>query len=64
MLTSEFSQELGALIRSLQDRVRLEPALLEVTHGEATADLPSHTAEAKAHIDRAIIRLVALRLSL
>jgi hypothetical protein len=54
MLSSEFSQELAAMIRSMQDRIRLEPDLKDTDEGYDPRD----------DLDRAIIRLIALRLSL
>ena len=53
MLTSEFLPEMGALLRSLEARVRNEPNLRH-------EDLDT----ALAHIERAIVILTALHLSL
>lgn len=58
MLTSDFNAEAGALIRSLEGKVRLEPALKD-------ADYSGHvTAPTLDHIERAIVSLIALYLSL
>lgn len=54
MLSSEFSQEMGALLRSLADRVRQEPDLKDSTDVNV----------ALSELDRAIVRLVSLRLHL
>jgi hypothetical protein len=48
------------MIRSMQDRILREPALKDGTVGPLLPDAD----EARADLDRAIIRLVALRLSL
>lgn len=61
MLSSEFSVELGALIRSLQDRIFREVDLRE---GDPQGALPLDMDRARSDLDRAIIRLIALRLSL
>lgn len=53
MLSTDFQAEMGALIRSLANRIVVEPELRAVD-----ADLVLD------EIDRAIIRLVGLRLSL
>lgn len=53
MLTSEFEQEMGALVRSLGNRARMEPSL---QYGELE--------DAKATIERAIVTLCALHISL
>lgn len=58
MLTSEFQHELGALIRSLEHRVVMEPALQEVM------DVRQGLAEAMEQIERAIVTLVALHVNL
>jgi len=55
MLSSEFAQEMGALLRSLEQRMRTEPAL-SAAHDPA--------ADALDHIERAIVSLVALHISL
>lgn len=55
MLTSEFNTEMGALIRSLESKVRLEPTL---SHPDGGAE------DALDQIDRAIISLIAIRLRL
>lgn len=54
MLTSEFNTEMGALIRSLESKVRLDPTL---SHPDGAED-------ALDQIDRAIISLIAIRLEL
>lgn len=51
MLSSDFSNELGALLRSLEAQVRFHP---EVMHEEYLDTLD--------HIDRAIVSLVAIRI--
>lgn len=61
MLTSEFYAELGALIRSLQDRIMREPELFA---GRADDRQVLDIDEARSDLDRAIIRLIALRLRL
>lgn len=53
MLSSEFNNEMGSLLRSLAQRVATEPA---VRHGE--------TRDALEHIERAIITLVNLHIQL
>lgn len=58
MLSSEFSQEMGALIRSLEQKVRMEPGLF------TQPSEPAATMFARDHIERAIIALVAIYLSL
>ena len=60
MLTSEFNNELGALIRSLEQKVRTEPELS--SRGVKGLALPP--TDALAHIERAIVSLVALHISL
>lgn len=52
MLTSEFQQELGALIRSLEGRIRIEPDLQNADN--LTLD----------HIERAIITLAGLHIGI
>ena len=54
MLSSEFSHEVGILIRSLEQRVRQEP-LLQHQNG---------TIPPLDHIERAIVTLVALHIAL
>ena len=56
MLTSEFNVELSVLIRALQQRVLMEPAL--------TVAVPINTQETIEHIDRAIVSLIATRFAL
>ena len=56
MLSSDFTQEMGALIRSLEQKVRLEPAL-------AASQIPSIEGSLD-HIERAIVSLVALHIAL
>lgn len=57
MLSSEFNQELGALIRSLEQKVRTEPQTW-------SNDPLVLGASVQDNLDRAIINLIALRLSL
>lgn len=58
MLTSEFNQEMGSLIRSLEMRVAREPSLSHQYHeGPATLD-------ALDHVERAIVTLIALHITL
>lgn len=52
MLTSEFTQEMGALIRSLENRVRNDPTLTFDTNDKE---------DVLHEIDDAIIVLIALR---
>lgn len=52
MLSSEFSVELGALIRSLEQKVRTEPGLH--TKGDEVLD----------SLERAIVQLISLHLEL
>lgn len=55
MLSSEFSNEMGALIRSLESKVRQEPGLMTTGNSQAfTTD----------HLERAIISLIAVYLDL
>jgi hypothetical protein len=54
MLTSEFATEIGTLIRSLQQRVLMEPVLQQVKSEIPPLD----------HIERAIATLVALHVAL
>lgn len=54
MLSSEFNQEMGALIRSLERRVRNDPALL---HDDGALN-------ALGHIEDAIVALVVLHMKL
>jgi hypothetical protein len=53
MLSSEFSTEMGSLLRSLEQKVRLDP---EVRHGDEK--------DALDNIERAIITLVNLHIQL
>ena len=53
MLSSEFNNEMGALLRSLERRVSTE---VSTRHGDMT--------DALDHIERAIITLVALHIQL
>lgn len=53
MLSSEFNNEMGTLLRSLERRVQAEA---EVRHGDKT--------DALDHIERAIVTLVALHIQL
>lgn len=53
MLSSEFNNEMGTLLRSLERRVQTE---VEVRHGDKT--------DALDHIERAIVTLVALHIQL
>lgn len=50
MLSSDFQQELGALLRRLQDKVRTEPSV--------------RSEDPKDQIERAIIALVSVRLEM
>lgn len=53
MLSSDFGIELGALVRALETKIRLEPGLIH--------EGPLDTID---HIDRAIISLIAWRIQL
>jgi hypothetical protein len=53
MLASEFNQELGALIRRLERRVREDPQLVHPM-----------SEDAERHLENAIVALVALYLKL
>lgn len=53
MLSSEFSAEMGALIRSLETKVRLEPELANADERDALDQL-----------ERAIVALVGVYLSM
>lgn len=53
MLTSEFNQEMGSLLRSLEQRVRTEPELTVSSDPQQ---------DALDHIERAIIALVQLHI--
>lgn len=54
MTTEEFNQEMGALLRSLSTKILTEP------HLQHTMDEYDVT----QHLDRAIVALVALRLTI
>lgn len=54
MMTSEFTAELGAFIRSAEQKIRLEPDLQHTTTVDNALDA----------IEQAIIRLVALHIYL
>lgn len=58
MLSSEFNAEMAALIRSLENRVRLEPVLLSAERTSARGP------EYLDHLERAIVQMIALYLSL
>ena len=65
MLTSEFNQEMGALIRSLEQQVRLDPALSKIpTPPEAVGVVPADVRLTLDHIERGIVSLIALHISL
>jgi hypothetical protein len=53
VLSSEFNNEMGALIRSLEQKVRVE-----------TAHRADTMTDAQDHLDRAIVSLIALRIEL
>lgn len=53
MLSSEFSAEMGALIRSLETKIRLEPELAQADERDALDQL-----------ERAIVALVGVYLSI
>ena len=55
MLSSEFNQEMGALIRRLEKRVNLEPEL-RARGGDADDPL--------VHLERTIVSLIVLYLDL
>ena len=59
MLTSEFNQEMGSLIRSLQTKVAQEPTLRDP---EFTGTI--HASLALDHIERAIVTLCGLWIQL
>lgn len=57
MLTPDFNNEIGTLIRSLQQRVLMEPVLMR----------PQYTGEERdaiERVDQAIITLIAIRIHL
>lgn len=67
MLTTEFNQEMGALIRSLEIKVRMEPALSRIPAPPESLDVGEVPVDVRItldHIERAIVSLVALHISL
>ncbi len=59
MLSSEFNHEAGALIRSLEAKVRQEPSLI---HADFTPGIRADLT--LDHIERALVSLIALYLQL
>lgn len=53
MLTSEFNEEMGSLIRSLQQKVQTEPSHLRADERDALD-----------YLERAIVALVAMHIQL
>ena len=66
MLATEFSQEMGALIRSLEQKVRVEPILAKIPTPISSdlGEVPRHLDHSLDHIERVIVTLVALHISL
>lgn len=65
MLSSEFNQEMGALIRSLEMKVFREPVLMQSSSiPPGVGAVPSDVVITLDHIERAIVSLVALHISL
>lgn len=64
MLTSDFVQEMGLLIRSLEQKVRQEPALSHLPEVAGVGEVPADVRISLDHVERAIVSLVALHISL
>lgn len=67
MLTSEFRQEMGALIRSLETKVAMEPQLTQIPVLPESLDVGEVPVDVRLtldHIERSIVTLVALHISL
>lgn len=65
MLTSEFTQEMASLIRSLERKVMTEPVLTQRPAGSPDERLmPPEVRITLDHVERSIITLVALHIAI